>query len=451
MIGAVSRVWNTYAKRLSAASGVQLAPKQLQSLAEATGTVNLWHGSVRSGKTIASLVRWLLFVESAPLLGELVMTGRTRDTVWRNAILPMQDKAVVGERFAEAVVGNFGAATVRIFGRRVHVLGASDSSSELAIRGMTVAGVYADEVTTMVQLFFQQLLTRMSVDGAKLFGTTNPDNPQHWLKESFLDRVAEPVTAEDRTLAETWRVWHFTLDDNPALPAAYVAQLRAQFPTGLFHRRYIRGEWVQAEGAVYGMWDEARHIVKPGEIPPMERVLALGVDHGTTNQTAGILLGLAGNTLWVLDEWAPKITAGHSLTDAEQSLSLRGWLPSRPVEAWREPEWVYVDPAAASFRLQLYRDGVSNSAPGWNQVLDGIRSVQSLLAMDRLKVSSACVNLIREFPGYVWDEKAAKRGEDAPKKKDDHFVDALRYAVHSSSPLWQPHIPMLTLPEAAAA
>lgn len=445
----MSRVWQAYQRRLTATTGVRLSPKQLCSLREADGQVNMWHGSVRSGKTIASIIRWLVFVENAPALGELVMVGRTRDTVWRNVILPMQDPAVVGERYASAVAGNFGAASIRIFGRRVHVLGASDSSSELAIRGMTVAGAYVDEVTTLVELFFSQLLTRMSVSGAKLFGTTNPDNPQHWLRKKFIDRIENPQTAEDYYLARTWRLWHFYLDDNLSLTDEYKDGLRAQFPSGLFHRRYILGEWVQAEGAVYDMWDERRHVIDPGELPPIERVLTLGIDYGTTNQTAGLLLGLARGTLYIVDEWAPKIEAGRSLTDAEQSIDLRRWLPSRPVDSWREPEWLHVDPSAASFRLQLFNDGITNVLPAWNTVLDGIRRVQSLLAMDRLKVSSACVNLIREIPGYVWDEKAAKRGDDVPMKLNDHFADGLRYAVHSTSPVWRSHVPVL-LPEELA-
>jgi len=34
----------------------------------------------------------------------------------------------------------------------------------------------------------------MSVKGARLFGTTNPDNPARWLKRKFLDRIASCST-----------------------------------------------------------------------------------------------------------------------------------------------------------------------------------------------------------------------------------------------------------------
>ncbi|MBP9836085.1 MAG: hypothetical protein KBC93_17510, partial [Candidatus Microthrix sp.] len=154
----------------------RLGDKQLQSVQEATGTVNLWHGAIRSGKTIGSLVRWLMFVVHAPLGGELVIVGRTRDSAWRNVIAPLQDPSKTGAA-ASLVVGNYGAPTVSILGRRVYVMGASDVKAELVLRGLTVSGAYVDEVTTIPEGFFTQLLGRMSVKGAKLFGTTNPDNP----------------------------------------------------------------------------------------------------------------------------------------------------------------------------------------------------------------------------------------------------------------------------------
>lgn len=403
-----------------------LSPKQIESVKGADGRVNIWDGAVRSGKTIGSIVRWLMFVARAPRGGELMMVGRTRDAVWRNVIGPMMDPALFGVA-AGAVVGNYGAPTVRILGRTVYVFGAHDSKAEKVIRGMTVAGAYVDEVTVTGEAFFAQLLTRMSVRGAKLFGTTNPDSPGHWLKRKYLDRLAD---------LPDWRRFHFKLPDNPALSAEYVEAVTREH-TGLWYRRFILGEWVQADGAIYDMWDPARHVVAPADLPPMERILAVGVDYGTTNPTRGLILGLAQETLWLVDEWAPK-----SSTDAELSASLVRWLAGRPVESWRDPEWVFVDPAAASFKMQLRRDGMHNTRDGANEVLPGIRTIGSLLALDRLKVSATCKHLIDNLPGYSWDPKATEKGEDAPIKVDDHEVDAARYAIHSSRRLWRNSIPL---------
>ncbi len=72
-----------------------------------------------------------------------------------------------------------------------------------------------------------------------------------------------------------------------------------------------------------------------------------------------------------------------------------------------------------------------------NAVLDGIRSVASLLAAGRLVIHESCEALIRELEGYAWDPKASERGLDAPLKEDDHGPDALRYAVMAMRRYWR--------------
>lgn len=416
---------------LPSLSQLVLSPKQVQSIGWATERVNLWTGSIRSGKTISSLVAWLAYVADAPRGGELVVIGRTRDSIARNVFGPLQDPTLFGS-LAGLVKYTAGAPTAVILGRKVWVMGSSDVSSEKILRGLTVAGAYVDEATLVAETFWTQLLGRMSVLGARLFGTTNPDGPAHWLKRQVVDRAG----------ALGYRVFRFRLDDNAWLMAnnpAYVAQIKREY-VGLWYRRFILGEWVQAEGAVYDMWDPARHVVPAASIPPIERVLDLGVDHGTTNPTRGLLIGLAERKLWVLDEWAPPV----GQTDGQQSTLLRAWLAGRDPVDRRTPEWVYVDPAAASFKMQLFHDGMTNVANAHNDVLAGIRTVASLLATDRLQVSDACPHLIDQLPGYSWDPKATAKGEDKPIKVADHEADALRYGVHSPRVLWRSSIPTVT-------
>lgn len=421
---------------LPSLANLALSPKQIESCVHSDARVNLWTGSIRSGKTIASLLRWLRFVATAPLGGELVVVGRTRESIARNVFGPLTDPSLFGP-MAMLTSYTAGAPSATILGRRVHVLGASDARSEMVLRGLTVAGAYVDEATLVSEAFWTQLLGRMSVPGAQLFATTNPDGPAHWLKKQVVDRAGELG----------YRVFRFRLDDNAWLTAnnpEYVAQIKREY-VGLWYRRFIDGEWVQAEGAIYDMWDPARHVVRRDQIPTMERILALGVDHGTTNPTRGLMVGLAERKLWVLDEWSP----ATGLTDARQSQLLRSWMAGREPEPWRRPEWVYVDPAAASFKMQLFHDGMTNVANAHNDVLAGIRTVASLLGTDRLQVSEDCPRLIEQIPGYSWDPKATEKGEDKPLKVDDHEADALRYGVHSPRVLWRSSIPITTAADTA--
>ena len=409
-----------------------LTDKQLQSVRDSTALYNVWEGAVAAGKTIGSLYRWLVFVRNTlDLPGELVMTGRTRDTVWRNCILPMQDY------FPGLVLGNLGGPTCRIMGRLVHVIGASDSKAEQAIRGMTILGAYVDEVTTLQQDYFRMLLTRLRVRGrkgerlaSKLFGTTNPDGPRHWLKTDYFDNP---------TKMASWKRFHFTLDDNPTLPAAFVESMHTQY-SGMWYRRFILGEWVAAEGAIWSGFDPDTHVVDPDLMPRMEKVLAIAVDYGTEHRTAGVALGYAHQRLWALREWAPP----KGLAPSQYSADFReSFLPGIRRD-FGPPEWIRVDPAARDFREQLYYDGVPNVAPAFNRVVPGIRTVSSLFATMRLMISEECTNLINEIPGYVWDPKATEKGEEAPIKEHDDFCDALRYVAHSTQPEWRDLMPIYT-------
>lgn len=419
---------------------VPLSLKQLDYVVNSTAFVNLAEGSIRSGKTASSLFRWLVYVATAPRGGELVVVGRTRDSLFRNVFQPLMDPGLMGE-MAQFTKYTNGASTATILGRTVHVLGASDSKAEKVLRGLTCAGAYVDELTVIPEAFFQQLMGRCSVDGARLFCTTNPDSPAHWVRRKFLDRLGD---------LPDWRVWHFQLDDNPVLSEAKKAQYRRMY-TGLFYRRFILGEWVAAEGAVYDMWALERHVIPWTSLPTMERLLAVGVDYGTTNATAGLMLGLgADQRLYLVDEW--RYDPAHQqarLTDGQLSAGLRGWInqPHLPRGGPDRPEWVVVDPSAASFRLQLYRDGVT-PAQADNDVIRGISLTATLLAEDRLKVSDRCQGFITEAPGYSWDPAATEKGEDKPIKVADHSLDGGRYAIATTEALWRPHIP--TLMEVAA-
>lgn len=438
--------------RDAALGGLPLSRAQVRSIAHATARMNVWEGAVRSGKTIASLLAWLLYVADAPRGGVLVVAGKTLDTIARNVFGPLSDPALFGE-FAQHVKYTRGASTAVILGRQIEIIPANDAKAEAKLRGLTAAGAYVDEATLVPEAYWTQLLARLSVAGARLFATTNPDGPGHWLRKKFLLRKGELDL----------RSWRFTLDDNPSLDPQYVRSLKAEY-VGLWYRRFILGEWCLAEGAVFDMWDEDRHVVD--ELPAMDRWLAVGIDYGTVNPFAALLLGVgspepdpsrpAGVTrrLYLVDEWRyDSRTALRQLTDSEYAGNVHRWLREieRPGEQGANrgvsPEWWVVDPSAASFKTQLWRGDRQAGAPpvstvtdADNAVVDGIRLVATLLARDLLRVHRRCEGWREEIPGYSWDDEKALKGEDAPIKADDHSLDAGRYAVKTTEWAWRPYI-----------
>lgn len=398
-----------------------MSRKQVLSIAASfDARITCWSGAVRSGKTIGSLVAFLIHLSRAPQTGLVLICGRTLQTIERNILEPMQDPALFGP-IADYVHHTRGAPTATILGRTVHLIGASDARAEGRLRGLTACLALLDEATLVPEGFFSQMLARLSVPGARALLTTNPDGPGHWLRKNFILRAAELGMAH----------FHFTLDDNPTLSDEYVAAIKAE-NVGVFYRRFVLGEWCMAEGAIYDMWDADKYIVD--EIPPIWRWIGVGVDYGTTNAFSALLVGMdASQTLYVVSEYRhDSKTARRQLTDVEYSQRLRTWLTSQGVQ----PESVVVDPSAASFMQQLQRDGISPT-PADNAVLDGIRTVSSLMAAGRLRVHRSCKGLLDELPSYSWDEKLARRGLDAPMKVADHSVDALRYVIRTTEGTWR--------------
>lgn len=419
---------------------VKCSPKQLASIGASVGRVNVWEGSIRSGKTFSSILRWVIFIATAPRQGELVMIGKSRDSLYRNVLAPLMSSPEYAF-LAPFVKYRNGAPTAFIFGREVHVFGANDSKSEGRIRGMTVCGSYVDELTMIDAGFFKQLLGRMSVPGAQCFATTNPDSPAHWLKVEYLDKLSE---------LPDWRRFHFTLDDNPALEPAYVESIKREY-TGLWYKRFILGLWVAAEGAIFNMWDPDVHVKPWEQTPPMRMLCSVGIDYGTTNATAALLLGLSkelvGNhyrsRLWLIDEWSYDSRQQDGITkpDVELSRMFRTWLaephfPGDHVTNALKPRFIVLDPSAASFRAQLHQDGQPTYQAD-NSVGKGIALMASLLAEQRLVVTDRCKGFIAEAPGYAWDPKKSEAGHDVPVKVADHRLDAARYAITTTEDMWR--------------
>lgn len=419
-----------------------MSPRQLVSVHLALEhTVALWVGAVSAGKTFASLVAFLLALAKVRRGGVVVIVGRTLDTIHRNVIRPLQDARLFGP-VAASVEYTRGASTARILGRDVELIGAPNALAEGRIRGGTFALVYVDEATLLPREFWAMLLTRLREDGSRLLATTNPASRRHWLRIEYIENRA----------AHDLVVFHLTMRDNPALSAEYIARM-ARAWTGVFYQRFILGLWTTAEGAVYDSWDPARHVIAWADLPPIERLIAVGIDYGTTNATSAILLGVTDEgrdtrgrpvrRLVLVDEWRHDSSiegdAGR-LAPSEQSRLIRAWLraphvpENNPAFGARIP-FVFVDPAAADFRAQLSRDGLPTYAAE-NAVMAGIGSVSSLLADGRLVVADRCAGFIDEVTEYVWDAKASEKGEDAPVKLNDHSLDAARYAIHSTRRVW---------------
>lgn len=380
--------------------------KQIQSYKESDARINIWEGAVRSGKTFISLWRFVKELMKGPE-GEYALICKTYDAFKRNT-LP-QLIFMIGETDARHYSGK---RELHLYGKTVHIIGADDERAESKIRGPTFAGAYVDEATIIPESVFKMLISRCAMGGAKIFATTNPDSPYHWLKKDYLDGNPDVKS------------WQFTLDDNPQLTEDEKSYLRRQY-RGLWYQRFIEGKWVQAEGAIYDFFNPKYHVIDFAGNNAQYYIV--GVDYGTTNPCAFTLVGFNTNkhpNIWVEDEYYfDSKVHQRQKTDSEYAADLKKFIQDRPIKA------IYVDPSAASFKVECQRQGIANIYEAENEVIDGIRKVGDLLNNGTLKICRKCDNLIKEFQSYVWDAKSIMTGVDKPKKENDHALDSLRYAI----------------------
>ena len=238
--------------------------KQEDFLGEDLRRINLLYGSVRSGKTWISLVKWAWWISQQPINKEFLMVGKTVTTLKRNCLGLLE--TLIGDNITYSI----SQKKATIFGRTVWLEGANDERSESKIRGMTLLGCYIDELTQIPQDFYLMALSRLSEKGAVFLATTNPDHPKHYVKTEIIDN----------DLLDK-QVIKFLIDDNIFLDETYKENLKKEY-SGVFYQRFILGEFVRAEGIIFPEFanNPDRWIIKREDVPKTFRSVEVGFDIG---------------------------------------------------------------------------------------------------------------------------------------------------------------------------
>ncbi len=401
-----------------------LSEKQLEFIINAKRKINLAHGAVRSGKTMGSMYSFMVDVERCPDT-QIYMIGHTSSTIYDNAVRLLLDAQPIGRPDPLAAFRPFctwrkGDRALCYKDKVINTIGAKDSGSIGAIQGKTMSLVYCDEMTLYPDNIIDMISTRISPAYSKLIATMNPSSPSHKIK-GWIDKA----NGGDKD----YYALQFLLENNPFVDENYKQRLKHSL-SGVFYRRNYLGEWCLAEGAIFDFFDRQIYVVpKP---PRCAEYWIASIDYGTSNAFACLLIGCSSGQydqtspmMWVEKEyyWDSKVMERQK-TSYEFADELKEWLAPYAVKS------IYVDPSAANFKLDLQRRGM-HVVDGNNDVINGIIKMISDLKEGKLFICSECTNLIREIEGYVWDSKKTERGREEPLKKNDHAIDALRYACNT--------------------
>ena len=365
-------------------------------------------GAVRSGKTLAmglSFFLWAMVCFDGKRFG---VCGKTISSLRRNVlseILPRME--ALGAVWKEKRTENLVTVTFKGHRNQFYIFGGRDESSASLIQGITFAGILLDEVALMPRSFVEQACARCSVAGSRLWFNCNPAGPSHWFYKNWIQE------AESRNCLRL----HFTMEDNPSL-TEQIRQRYHRLYTGVFYRRFVLGQWAQAEGRVYDFFGP--DMVKPVPEGGFEKWY-ISCDYGTVNPTSMGLWGLLGGVWYRVKEfYFSSRTQMRQMTDEEYAGALAELAGGRNITA------VIIDPSAASFIEVLRRKGWRIRKAD-NDVLSGIRLTSDCLKEGRIVICEGCNDCLREMDEYVWDLQSAAK--DRVKKENDHAMDDMRYFV----------------------
>lgn len=391
-------------------------------------------GAIRSGKTVSMSLSYVMWAMERHDGKNFIMAGKTISSFKRNVLqnlkLMLTSRGYKWTYHISGDLPNMLEVTRKGKTNYFFIFGGKDEGSQDLVQGITAAGAFFDEVALMPESFVNQATGRCSVEGRKFWFNCNPAGPMHWFKLNWIDKRRKKKLL----------YLHFTMDDNLSLSEDIKARYRSMY-AGVFYLRYIKGLWKAAEGLIYTMFTDD-NLYTDDQRPVGLKSTALrsiAVDYGTTNPCVFLDIWDDGQTLWVDREYRwdsrsdeARRNESPQKTDAQYADAMAMFMGNRPADQCE----VIVDPSAASFIAELRARGFYVK-PADNDVLDGIRIVSALLAKRNIRINRCCKGLISELQSYVWDEKAAERGEEKPIKQQDHGPDAIRYYCKTKLPKWR--------------
>lgn len=386
-------------------------------------------GAVRSGKTVSEALSFVLWSMSTFDGKNFALCGKTVGGLRRNVLGPLKQMLkstgyIIEDSRMEGCfcIGAVDKETKKKVTNYYYIFGGKDESSQDLIQGITLAGVFFDEVALMPESFVNQATARCSVEGAKFWFSCNPNSPFHWFKKEWINKVTEHKVL----------YLHFTMDDNPSLSEDVKNRYKTLY-TGVFYKRYILGLWVAADGIVYPMFDPDVHAVQLKR--NWTRIFVAG-DFGIQNATTfGIFGYYAPERRY--HEIASYYHSGRDdgqKTTKEYADDLKQFLADNLVM----PEYITLDPSAAPMIVELRKDpyfarhGI-DILPAKNRVDLGIQVVSFLLNERKFTLDPSCIKDIEEFTTYAWDSDKLDKGVEEVIKIDDHAMDKIRYAIMTDS------------------
>lgn len=364
------------------------------------------HGAKRSGKTYVNNMQFLKeLIRVRKIADELnidepmyILAGTSSTTIKNNVLQELYNELGIELKYDKH--GAFILCGVKV----VQVYTGSVSGLKRA-RGFTAYGAYINEASLANEAVFKEIISRCSGDGARIVWDSNPDNPNHWLKQDY-------IGVNDDMIID----FHFTLDDNTFLSERYKNSIKSATPSGKFYDRDILGLWTIAEGAIYADFDKDKHIVE--QVPDNIVHYYAGVDWGYDHYGSIVILGeTVDGATYIVDGIAKQYEEIDYWVEQARMFKLK----------YGDIDF-YADSARPEHVMRFYREDL-NVYNAKKEVIAGIEEVAKLWKNDKLfYVKGSIPRFEEEIYQYKWKPNSQK---DEPVKEYDDVLDAVRYAIYS--------------------
>ena len=373
----------------------------------------LLFGGSRSGKTtvlvMAIIYRALMFAGSRHLICRY-RAKDARSSVLRETLVPWLDNTVGKNGYTylahESMITLFN-------GSEIWIGGLGDKEQADKILGHEYNTIYFNEISQLSYAAVTTAYSRlaMRIEGCKnlFYYDCNPGSPLHWAYKVFVLK-RQFLTGEPLEKAELYAAMLLNPEDNrDNLPEDYIADILDVLPEKQ-KARFRDGLWVKAEGVIYERFDETM-IVKIDELPKQFDRFAAGQDFGLN--ITFVKIAWAGDVIYVLDDYGAFNMTTQSFNE---EVAARGLYTCTSEGGFP----VYCDPAGGE-RIQE----VSGGTKANNSVESGIDFINAKIERGQFFVCEKCNGVLSE----IWDYCRDESGQIV--KVNDHYLDALRYAIFS--------------------
>jgi hypothetical protein len=370
----------------------------------------LLFGGSRSGKTVILVMviiyRCVCYAGSRHLICRL-RAKDARSSVLNETLLPWLDRTIGSNAYRylkhESMIKLYN-------GSEIWVGGLGDREQADRVLGHEYNSIYFNEISELSYLSVTTAYSRLALNihGCKnlFLYDCNPGSPLHWAYKIFVLKK-DFQTSEPLQKSELYNSLLMNPEDNQEnLPDDYITDILDTLPERQ-KARFLRGEWVKRDGLIYDKFEETM-IVPFGDIPTELDRFAAGQDFGLN--ITNVKIGWKGDTVFVLDDYGAFNMTTRSFND---ELEARKWFEDGGFP-------VYCDPAGGE-RIQEIIGGVKAN----NSVESGIDYINAKIERRQFFVCEKCTGVLSE----IWDYCRNEAGEIV--KVNDHYLDALRYAIFS--------------------